>query len=139
METRLLTRREQFPSDPVLRDALGPTYAVYQDLLARMTAPPLQLEPVWNYYNDGKSWLCKVQHRKKTVLWLSIWDGHFKTSFYFSAKNSEGVLHLDIDDAVKERFRATEFRGKLKALTIDVRAAAQLEGLLKIVEYRKHN
>jgi hypothetical protein len=26
----------------------------------------------WDYYKDGKSWLCKIINKKKTICWLSI-------------------------------------------------------------------
>lgn len=43
-----------------------------------VTKPPFQLSPEWRYYNDGKSWLCKMLSKKKNLFWLSIWEGCFR-------------------------------------------------------------
>jgi hypothetical protein len=53
------------------------------------------------HYNDGKAWLCKLAHKKKTVCWVSIWDKFFKTIFYFTAKNDRDIEALPIASDVR--------------------------------------
>ena len=70
METQILLRDPDiFPSEEVLRNALGETnYNLFQGFVQNITSPTSGLAMEWRYYNDGKAWLCKVVNKKKTVL-----------------------------------------------------------------------
>jgi hypothetical protein len=85
METMVLKQPSISPTKKVLENALGKSYAAYEELVNTITGDGLTSQ--WKYYNDGKAWLCKVQYKNKTVFWLSVWDRYFKMGFYFTEKN----------------------------------------------------
>ena len=124
-----------FPTDEVLADALGGVYPVYVSFMAAVAADGLEHE--WRYYNDGKSWLCKVLNKKKTVFWLSVWDGYFQVSFFFTEKHLEAIAALDITDAVKEDFLRQKPIGRLLPLIFRISRAEQLDDLLTVVGFKK--
>jgi hypothetical protein len=136
-EKPALTNPDEFPDAGVVRKALGESYVLYEEIMNALTGDPLNLEPVWRYYKDGHAWLCKVIHKKKTVLWLSVLDGYFKAAFYFSAKAGEGIPGLDIDEALIANFQKADFIGKIKPLIITVRNKAQVSDTLTIAGYKK--
>jgi hypothetical protein len=136
METTVLNNQDVFPTEEVLKNALGKTYSVLFELLDILTKPDYGLIPEWNYYKDGKAWLCKVSHKKKTVFWLSVWDKYFKIGFYFTEKNSQGISDLDIEKKIKEDFINGNPIGKLIPLEIDVNDKKQIGDVLKIIEYK---
>ncbi|MFV0537523.1 MAG: DUF3788 family protein [Dysgonomonas sp.] len=70
-------------------------------------------------------------------VYLSVWDGYFKTSFFFTAKNCLAVGDLDIESRIKEEFAQVKATGKLLPLILDIRKKEQLSDLLKIIEYKK--
>lgn len=132
----LLRDPDILPSAEVLEKNLGKDiFVVFEELMTEISKKELSAD--WRYYRDGKSWLCKVINKKKTVFWLSIWDGFFKTSFFFTAKNCLAVGDLDIDNRIKEEFAQTKAIGKLLPLILDIRKKEQLSDLLKIIEYKK--
>lgn len=137
MEGKMLLRDpEQFPSNKVLKKVLGATvYSVMELFMETITEEDLTVE--WRYYNDGKSWLGKVIYRKKTVLWLSVWEGFFKTSFYFTEKHLEDIAALNISEKIKEDFCKAKPVGRLIPMIIDVNDKEQLEDLLTIVRFKK--
>jgi hypothetical protein len=137
METQLLRDQHTFPSTEVLKNALKDSYEVYEELIQTITNTQYGLTIEWNYYKDGKAWLCKVQYKKKTIFWLSVWDEFFKTGFYFTKKNSSGVVALDIKKSLKEKLISNKSIGKLIPLTIDLNKKAQLKDVLTIIEYKK--
>ncbi len=127
-----------FPSEQILRDALGKTvYSILKSFIATIADDEYNLTIEWRYYNDGKAWLGKVIYKKKTVLWLSIWEGFFKTSFYFIEKHLEAITALDISKTVKEEFVKAKTVGKLIPMIIDINRDEQLNDLLTIVRFKK--
>ena len=136
-ETILLRDKEIEPTDEVLENALGKElFTIYQELI-QIFADEFSLELQWRFYKDGKSWLCKVVYKKKTILWLSVWENYIKTGFYFTEKTRNGVLELGIDETIKETFSAAKPVGKLMPLIIDIDQLKQIEDLKKVIKYKK--
>ena len=104
-----------FPDDAVLKKTLGRSFAWYARLLRLFAANDML--PEWRYYRDGNAWLCKVQKRKKTIVWMSAWTGYLKTTIYFPAKYLEQVLALDISEELKESIRSSKLRACVVAIS----------------------
>jgi len=128
---------DTYPSDEILKNVLKDSYSAYEETMKQITGAAYSLVPQWHYYNDGKAWLCKVGFKKKTVFWLSVWEGYFKAGFYFVARNCPGVLELDIDKSIKEDFTSKKPIGTLFPLAIEIRKIGQISDLLKVIEYKK--
>jgi len=138
MEAQMLLRNaDTFPSDKVLKDTLGDVYNVLDSFLGTITNEEYVLSFEWRYYNDGKAWLGKAQHKKKTVLWLSVWEGFFKVSFFFTEKHLEAIAALDISETVKNKFASEEPTGRLLPMVIEVNNENQLKDLLTVVRFKK--
>jgi len=137
METQLLRDQDVYPSEAVLKIVLKDSFTVYMELMEIITGVDYGLIANWNYYKDGKAWLCKVCHKKKTIFWLSAWEGCFKTGFYFTEKNCSGIPGLNIDESIKKDFSNRQPVGKLLPLVVIVNREEQIRDLLKIIEYKK--
>ncbi|MDR1644202.1 MAG: DUF3788 domain-containing protein [Tannerellaceae bacterium] len=137
MDKPLLNEQTIFPSKEVLKGILADSYPVFEELSTILTNEHgLVLE--WNYYNDGKRWLCKVLNKKKNLFWLSVWNKSFQASFYFTEKHLESFAALDISETLKEDLCRTKPIGKLLPLLLKIRTNEQLPDLLKIVEFKKN-
>lgn len=139
MEAKILLKDPDiFPSETVLKEALGDNiYAVLKSFTETITSPDYGLIVDWRYYNDGKAWLSKTAFKKKTILWLSAWEGSFKTSFFFTEKHLEGIAALPIAEAIKDEFAAAKPVGRLIPLIINVTRQEQLDDLLTIIRFKK--
>ena len=138
METQLLRDPGIIPSAEVLKNGLGDSvYEVFESLMSTVTGTEYGLIYEWNYYNDGKVWLCKASHKKKTILWLSVWEGFFKTSFFFTEKHLEGIAALDIAEYIKEDFCKAKPVGKLLPMIFNIFQKEQLKDLLKVITFKK--
>ena len=138
MEAQMALRdAEIVPSDKVLKDTLGDVYDLLESFLATITNEAYLLNIEWRYYNDGKAWLCKVQHKKKTILWLSVWEGFFKVSFFFTEKHLEAIAALDISEAIKTELASAKAIGRLIPMIFNINNASQLEELLTVVHFKK--
>ena len=135
MYTIQLTDPEIFPTPEVLKTTLGGSYPAYERLTGRFQE--YGLDHTWNYYKDGKAWLCKVIYKKKTVFWLSAWDGYFKTTFYFTEKTAPGIDSLEIQKSIKNNFHNAPHIGKLIPLTMEFGDSDLVEDFYRIVAYKK--
>lgn len=137
MEKPLLNDPETPPSEDLLKSVLKNSYLAYKEMLEVITGEGYGLVPQWHYYKDGKAWLCKVEFKKKTVFWLSVWDGYFKAGFYFVERHCPGVLELDIDESIREEFKSKKPFGTLFPLTLEIRRKEHIKDLLAVIGYKK--
>lgn len=137
METQLLRDQQIFPTKEVLKNELGSSYLAFEALTKKLIDANYGLTIQWRYYKDGKAWLCKVCHKKKTIFWLSVWDQYFKTTFYFTEKNGMGISELNIKEELKEIFHRSKPIGRLIPLTININNKGQIKDILPLVEYKK--
>ena len=137
MEAQLLRDKNVLPGDDVLAEALGSSYAAFQELMGAVTDPTYGLTVEWRYYSDGSAWLCKVCFKKKTIFWLSVWDTFFKVSFFFTEKNCAGIASLGIDESIKAEFGQSKPIGRLIPLVISVSRKEQISDVVTLVEYKK--
>lgn len=137
METMLLKDPVISPTKRILEDALDKAYPAYEELIKIITSKEFDLIPEWHYYNDGKAWLCKVQYKKKTVFWLSVWENYFRIVFYLTERNANGIQQLAIDKNIKMKFAKSKAIGKLYPLAVEMKRKSQLKDLLRVIEYKK--
>lgn len=114
-----------FPDEQVLKAILGDSYPAFHELLELYAKYQMTVE--WRYYRDGKAWLCKVQYKKKTMVWMSAWKGFMQATIYVPEKYIEEIFALAISDKQKEKFKTTRWMGKSKAFTFEVREATLLK------------
>lgn len=134
-EPLILKDKDVFPTLPVLENVLKESFPAYEEFINRLS--DLGFVPEWNYYNDGKAWLCKLLWKKKNLGWLYVYNGYFNISCFFTERHSEAIVNLDIDTQIKNRYFGIESSGKLKPLTIRIESSEQLPDTIKILLFKK--
>lgn len=138
METQLLRDENVFPTKEILDNVLNDSYPSFESLMETVTDTEYGLTYQWNFYKDGKSWLCKVSNKKKTVFWASVWDGYFKISFFFTEKHLEKISTLNINEKIKEDFFKEKPIGRLLPMIFNIYQKNQLSDLLTVIEFKKN-
>lgn len=129
-----LRDENQYPSDDTLRAILNESFLSYKKLLEIYDAYDLNYE--WRYYHDGKAWLCKVQKKKRTIVWMSAWKGYMQAALYLPEKYINQVFDLDISEEMKENFRSTKHVGKSKPFIFIVREESILKDFETVMKYK---
>ena len=78
-------QREQ-PTETELTKALGPSRQVWQQLLSELAEQVGVMTTEWKCYSVKMGWAVRVMRGKRTVLWLSPFQGCFGVTFIFGAK-----------------------------------------------------
>jgi len=125
------------PIDSVLKNVLKSTYVIYKTLIEEITSKDYDLTVEWKYYKDGKSWLCKVTNKKRTVFWLSAWNEYFKVTFYFTEKFDKEIEKSGISKNNIKQYFENKSIGKLKPVTITVNSNEALIDVKKLIHIRK--
>jgi len=95
------------------------------------------IELEWRYYKDGNAWLGKAAYRKKTVVWISLWENLVKAGFYFTQKTRPEVLDLPLSPEIKTLFAEAKPVGKLIPLTLDIKDETSLPDFITLINHKK--
>ncbi len=123
-----------YPDAIVLQDILGDSYEAYSELLAMYNENGLEYE--WRYYKDGKAWLCKVQKKKKTIVWMSAWKGYMKATIYIQDKYIEELNRLELSEDTKRMIFSVKNVGKSKPCMFGIRDTYVLKDFEKVLRYK---
>ena len=123
-----------YPDENILRDALGNSYEVYDKLLRIFNRNDMVHE--WRYYKDGKAWLCKVQKKKKTIVWMSAWKGFMMATIYFPLRFLDQILELDIKDSTRDAIKETKNVGKSKPCTFKIQGDDILNDFESVMKFK---
>jgi len=137
MDPLILTDKDQRPGDDVVFEHIGRTKPLWLALFDRIRSDHPDLAGEWRYYNDGKSWLFKMQRKAKTIFWLGVFDGGFRTTFYFTEKASRAIAASGISPDLKKQFRSGIQHGKIRGVTILYRRKHDVEDALRLIEIMK--
>ena len=123
-----------FPDEKVLKTILGNSFSSYSRLTELFHTNGMTFE--WRYYRDGKAWLCKVQKKRRTIIWMSAWTGFLKATIYFSLKDLEKVYKIDIIEEVKDKIKETKDVGKSRPCIFEIRDEAILTDFEKVMQLK---
>lgn len=123
-----------FPDDTVLKKILNESFGAYKKLLELFDKYDLTYQ--WRYYKDGKAWLCKVQKKNKTIVWMSAWKDYMQATIYFPEKHIENIYNLNISVEAKEKYRLCKNVGRSKPFIFELRSEAILNDFENVMLYK---
>jgi hypothetical protein len=123
-----------YPDEEELKGVLGDSYPAYCDLIKLFDDNKMTHE--WRYYHDGKAWLCKVQKKKKTIVWMSAWKGFMQATIYVPEKFAEGIYRLNLSEARKVEIRQTRKVGKSTPCIFKVRNREVVEDFIQVMQFK---
>jgi hypothetical protein len=129
-----LSDESVYPDETVLRGVLGRSYQAYCALLELFDRHQMLYE--WRYYRDGKSWLCKVQKKKRTIVWMSAWKGFMKAAIYIPERHLDRVYALPIHEETKDRIKTTKNVGKSRPCIFEIRDQRILKDMEVVIQFK---
>jgi hypothetical protein len=65
--------------------------------------------------------------KKKNLFWLSIREGNFRTTFYFTDRAAKAIADSTIPAEMKKQFKEGKQYGKIRGLTVVYRYKKDIE------------
>ena len=129
-----LTDESIFPDEGVLKNVLGRSFNAYLELLKLFLDNELTHE--WRYYRDGKAWLCKVQKKKRTIIWMSAWKGYMQATVYFPLRFLDNILELELTEESKSKILKTKNVGNSKPCIFEIKNKKAIKDLEKVMNFK---
>lgn len=125
------------PTEDSILDALGRAKGAWQKLFARIRAEHPDFSETWKFYKDGKSWLCQVTWKKKTVCWVFVMKGRFNVGFYFAKRLMDQVLASDLSKERKEDIQKKPVKGQLGSVGVEFGPQKGIKDVMILIDLKK--
>lgn len=122
-----------FPDEKILKKHLGKNYNYYLRVIEYTKEHVADVQEVWNYYRDGKSWLLRLMKKSKTYFWIGIYSNAFKVTFYLNSSTEKKILTSDIPENLKEEYAKTKDR-KIRWISFEVNSKESFDSFIKLLE-----
>jgi hypothetical protein len=132
-ENILLTDRDIYPTDELIFSIIGDKKIMWQSIMSHMSGNYKDSSGEWNFYNDGKRWLFKMVHKKKTVFWAAILTDAFRITFYLGNKAEPIIENSDLPQSIKEEFRTAKRYGLIRPVTFIINDKTDVDNVLKMI------
>lgn len=129
-----LTDPAVYPDDERLKGVLGNSFDAYRELLDLYSKNEMQW--AWRYYRDGKAWLCKVQKKTRTLVWMSAWKGYMQAAVYIPLRLLDEVYALPLEAETKARIEKTRDVGRSKPCIFEIRSTDILKDLDLLIQFK---
>lgn len=123
-----------YPDNSILEKVLGEAYPAYVALIELFDENEMEHE--WRYYKDGKAWLCKVQKKKRTIVWMSAWKGYMKATIYFPEKYVAALEGLELAAETRQGILAAKNVGTSKPCMFEIRNKGILKDMKAVMAYK---
>ena len=132
-EEILLTDKLIYPADDYIFSIIGDKKIFWQNIMNHMADNYKDSSGEWNFYNDGKRWLFKMIHKKKTIFWAAILTNTFRITFYFGNKAESIIDSSDLPQTIKDGFRTAKRYGLIRPVSFKIMNNTDVENVLKLV------
>jgi GNAT superfamily N-acetyltransferase len=136
MEKSALYSAAAHPLDGSLKEALGErAFGAYETLFERLRENHLGMIEDWSYYRDTKCWLLKVSAKKKTVFWLGVYPGYFRTTFYLTPDEGDAVTAAPLPEAAKTQYAESKGR-KYHGISLNIGAPDEVDSFFALLSIK---
>jgi Protein of unknown function (DUF3788) len=132
-EEILLTDKLIYPTDDYIFSIIGDKKVLWQSIMNHMDVNYKDSSGEWNFYNDGKRWLYKMIHKKKTIFWAAILTDTFRITFYFGNKAEPAIDGSDLPQTIKDGFRTAKRYGLIRPVSFKILNNTDVENVLKLI------
>lgn len=136
MEKPCLNDKNEYPDDKLLNRALGKAKSAWDSFMDFLSESSPSISGEWRYYNDGKSWLYKVTKKKKTVCWVCVYPGMFRTTFYFPERAKDLIKKSKLSKKYVDQFANKKY-GKTRGITVKIKKPADLKATKTLIEIKE--
>jgi len=137
---------KEIPTSEVLKQTLGDSYSAYEAFQDEL--PDLEMEQEWQWYTPYKAWFAKGQHwwttargtkKEKNLYWLYVYDGCFSIAIWFTEKNRDDLLKVNVSDKTREIIADAKPKGKLTTfpLMFDITTTEPLADIYALIDCKK--
>lgn len=125
-----------YPTEELIFSKIGDKNIIWSKIMSYANENYKDVSGEWRYYNDGKQWLFKLTHKKKTIFWLGLLEDTFRISFYFGDKAEPLINASNLPEKIKNDFSSAKRFGALRPVSTIISSVSDSENICKLIDIK---
>ena len=134
--TSIFTDKTKVPNEAELKNALGDTFILWEQLVAFTKSINPKAFEEWKYSGVKYGWSFRVNDQKRVIIYLLPRDHYFKIAFVFGQKATDKVLESNVAQVFKDELRAAEVYAEGRGIRIDVKDDSNMKDFLPLISIK---
>jgi len=127
------------PTEQMLSKVLGKSYRLWQEIKSHLDDRYGELTEEWKFYGQKSGWILKTLRKKRNLFFFVPLEGSFRLSFVFGDKAVAAVEKGDLPEELIATVKNAKKYAEGRGLQIEVKQAADVENIKKLVEIKVNN
>jgi hypothetical protein len=124
------------PDDEGLKQALGATFNLWQEIIDFVYRKCPKVMTEWNYPGKNYGWSFRLKDKKRVIIYLLPRDGFFKVAFVFGQKACDTIMTAGISDQIKSDLSVARVYAEGRGIRIDVTGNSVIADIKKLIEIK---
>jgi len=116
--------RTKAPDSKALAKGLGPSKALWDELVAHIATAYPPITEAWGFY---KSWSLRLKRKDRTIVYLLPGEGGFRCAFVFGGKATDAARQAKLPKAVLKAIDEAPVYAEGRGFRLEVRTAKDVE------------
>jgi hypothetical protein len=125
------------PTDELIFSVIGDKKLLWQRIMQYVSGSHSDVTGNWNYYTDGRQWLFKLMHKKKTVFWAGLVDDTMRVTFWLGDKAEPVIEASLLPPSMKDEFRNAKKYGLIRPVSIFLNEQADADNVITLVSIKQ--
>jgi len=139
MAASIFEDKATMPDDEMLGKALGKSNRLWNEVKTHLSAEYGELIEEWKFYGQKSGWILKTLRKKRNLFFLIPLKSSFQISFVFGDKAVAAVEKSDLPKELITELKNARKYAEGRGLRIDIKKAADVEHVKKLVEIKVNN
>jgi hypothetical protein len=132
-------QKETEPSDKDLKDALGDTFEIWQELVKLCVKLHPKALPKWHFSGDKYGWSFRISDQKRVLIYLLPRDKFFKVAFVFGQKATDEILRSNVSEKIVKEISNAKLYAEGRGIRIDVNNRAVIGDIKELINIKIRN
>jgi Protein of unknown function (DUF3788) len=125
------------PTDELIFSVIGDKKLLWERIMQYVSGSLSDATGTWNYYNDGKQWLFRLMHKKKTIFWAGLVDDTMRVTFWLGEKAEPVIEASLLPPSLKDEFRNAKKYGLIRPVSILLNEHADADNVITLVSIKQ--
>lgn len=126
------------PDGANVAEALKQSAAMWDEIVDHVTNTYPQVTVKWIYSKSG-GWTSRLISKKRTVVYLTPCDGHFKVGLVYGQKATDTALASGLPDDIKEVIRSARVYAEGRGIRLEVRDVDNVPHIIEMIRIKMAN
>ncbi len=124
------------PDGKALAKGLGPSKALWDELVANIAAAYPPITEAWGFY---RSWSLRLKRKDRTIVYLLPDEGGFRCAFVFGGKATDAARKAKLPKAVLKAIEEAPVYAEGRGFRLEVRTAKDVETVKSLAAIKMAN